>query len=284
MTCNGGYDKPGAYDVTWIKIDDQFADHPKVIQAGPLAGWLYVCGLTYAGRYLTDGFIPAGQLRKLADVDNAPELAERLVAARLWEEADGGYMIHDYLKYNPSRAEVEAERESRAKRQAEWRAKHMTGTERDANESERDAVSNTVTKHATNTRPVPVPVPVPDKKDKTDAQTPPDGGGGSDSGGHNQIRARLEAHFANRSGLATPKTASDKDRRQAGSLWWGPLREIAELTEWDEGNAIWLIDETLDRMRCDRLTVSSPKSILNVAKSIHADKHRVGRDVLRVVV
>ena len=57
--------------MSWIKIDDQFADHPKVLQAGPLASWMYVCGLTYAGRYLTDGFIPAGQVRKLADVDNA---------------------------------------------------------------------------------------------------------------------------------------------------------------------------------------------------------------------
>ena len=45
--------------MSWIKIDDQFADHPKVLQAGPLASWLYVCGLTYSGRYLTDGWVPS---------------------------------------------------------------------------------------------------------------------------------------------------------------------------------------------------------------------------------
>jgi hypothetical protein len=55
--------------MTWVKIDDGFADHPKVIEAGPMASWLFLCGLTYCSRQLTDGFIPAGQLRRLADVD-----------------------------------------------------------------------------------------------------------------------------------------------------------------------------------------------------------------------
>ncbi len=41
--------------MSWIKIDDQFSDHPKIIEAGPLAGWLYVSSLCYCGRYLTDG-------------------------------------------------------------------------------------------------------------------------------------------------------------------------------------------------------------------------------------
>lgn len=100
--------------MAWAKLDDGFADHPKVIEAGPLASWLFVCGLTYCARQLTDGFIPAGQIRKLADVDNAKELAQTLVSVGLWEECDGGYMIHDYLEYNPSRERVLATREVRA--------------------------------------------------------------------------------------------------------------------------------------------------------------------------
>ncbi len=96
--------------MAWIRLDDQFPDHPKVVEAGPLASWLYVCGIGYCNRLLTDGFIPSGQVRKLADLDGAGELAARLVAVGLWDEAEGGYRIHDYLEYQPSAEEVKADR------------------------------------------------------------------------------------------------------------------------------------------------------------------------------
>src|SRR5215207_3410137 len=96
--------------MTWVKLDDNFPDHPKVMQAGPMAMWLYVSGLCYCGRLLSDGRIPRGQVRKLADVDGAMELAARLVQVGLWEECDEGFRIHDYLHYNPSREQVQAER------------------------------------------------------------------------------------------------------------------------------------------------------------------------------
>lgn len=98
----------------WIRLDDQFPDHPKVVEAGPLASWLYVCGIGYCNRLLTDGFIPSGQVRKLADVDNAGDLAQRLVAVGLWDETEGGYLVHDYLDYQPSREKALELREKRA--------------------------------------------------------------------------------------------------------------------------------------------------------------------------
>lgn len=100
--------------MAWVKLDEKFPDHPKVSAAGPLASWLYVCGVAYCNRMLTDGFIPAAQVRRLADVDNSDELAARLVTAGLWEETDDGFQIHDYLDYQPSRKHVEAIAQSRA--------------------------------------------------------------------------------------------------------------------------------------------------------------------------
>ena len=166
--------------MAWIKIDDQFSDHPKVIAAGPLAAWLHICGLTYCGRYLTDGLIPLGQLRKLADVDNAIELAARLVEVGLWEETEGGFLVHDYLDYNPSAAKVKAERAANARRQADWRGHHRTdrGTfSSDTNGS--NAVTNPVTKEEVTTAPSPSPSPSPDpcpSKDKAESASaqPPD--------------------------------------------------------------------------------------------------------------
>ncbi len=110
--------------MSWVKIDDQFVDHPKVVAAGPLAAWLYVCGLTYCGRYLTDGWIPRGQVHRLADVEDTQALADRLVSVGLWEEVDDGYLVHDYLIYNPTAQKVKAARDLNTQRQAEWRDKH----------------------------------------------------------------------------------------------------------------------------------------------------------------
>lgn len=113
--------------MAWVKLDDQFTDHPKVIEAGPMASWLFVCGLTYCARLLTDGFIPSGQVRKLADLDGAPDLATHLVTVGLWERCEGGFLVHDYLEYQPSAEKVKAERAATAKRQADWRARHAGG-------------------------------------------------------------------------------------------------------------------------------------------------------------
>jgi hypothetical protein len=157
--------------MTWIRIDDQFADHPKVVSAGPLAAWLYVCGLSYCSRQLTDGFIPDGQLRKLADVDNAGELGDRLVSVGLWERVEGGFQVHDYLEYQPSAEKVKAERAATAKRQAEWRERERekrAAKPRPLVDKKRNAVSHTVTDTVSNARrngsvtPSPShPVPIP---------------------------------------------------------------------------------------------------------------------------
>jgi len=107
--------------MVWVRLADDFPHHPKVIAAGPLAGWLWACGLAYANRYATDGFIPSAQVKLLADLDGATGLARRLVDVGLWEVANGGYQIHDFAAYQPSAEEVKRERESAARRQADYR-------------------------------------------------------------------------------------------------------------------------------------------------------------------
>ena len=56
--------------MVWVKLDDQFTENPKVVQAGPLASWLHVCGLVYCSRNLTDGFIPAMMVPRLTNFDH----------------------------------------------------------------------------------------------------------------------------------------------------------------------------------------------------------------------
>ena len=126
--------------MSWVKLDDQFSHHPKIMQAGPLAGWLHVCALCYCASYLTDGFVPNAVTNVLADYSNigvttagndfvqfghdieASELVDMLVFVGLWEPVNNGYQIHDYLEYNPSKADVLAERAKNAERQGRYQA------------------------------------------------------------------------------------------------------------------------------------------------------------------
>ena len=104
----------------WAKFDDRFNQHPKVIAAGPLAIALHMRAIVYSAQYLTDGVIRRRTLRHIIDWGDDEDdfggrppsniaLAKRLVNAALWEEAgDGeGWVIHDYLDYNPSREDAE---------------------------------------------------------------------------------------------------------------------------------------------------------------------------------
>ena len=96
--------------MTWVKLDDGFAEHPKMEQVGPLGLALHVAALCYCSRHLTDGHIPAGKVPRLLNLPSWRKAVAGLVDAGAWEEVPGGYQLHDYLHYQPSRAEVEAER------------------------------------------------------------------------------------------------------------------------------------------------------------------------------
>ncbi len=160
----------------WAKLDDGFTDHPKIIDAGPLAGWLFVCGLTYSARLLTDGFVPQGQVRKLADVDNAMDLASRLVEVGLWERTDGGFRIHDYLEYNPSAAQVKDERKAAQERMRRVRSREVRPNNVEVRPNEQRS-SPARSPEVREPRPVPSrPTPVPVLEDDIPPLVPPMGG------------------------------------------------------------------------------------------------------------
>lgn len=104
--------------MSWIKLDDQWMDHPKIIRAGRDARDMWLASITWCAKQLTDGFIPLNLLPVLAvaagiNVANCQDFATTLIEVRLWDATDGGYLVHDYLDYNPSKEEVLATREAR---------------------------------------------------------------------------------------------------------------------------------------------------------------------------
>lgn len=100
--------------MTWFKVDDGFHCHPKVLAVSLTARGLWVTAGSYVSDHRGDGFIPTA-LVKLHRGTNA---AKELVKAGLWSETDGGYLVHDWLDYQPSREEEEkrsADRRSKAR-------------------------------------------------------------------------------------------------------------------------------------------------------------------------
>jgi hypothetical protein len=107
----------------WIKVDDLFIDHPKVIVAEALitpfgharviAMWLHT--MAYTNRHLTDGFIPQIITETVRSETDSASVVRALVAAGLWHEAPGGYRIHDYHDFNPSAEDVRKSKWVKAK-------------------------------------------------------------------------------------------------------------------------------------------------------------------------
>lgn len=97
--------------MAWLKIDDRVRTHPKIVEAGPVAAWVWFCGICYCREHLTDGFISDKMLATLVPgLVSMKKSADALVAAGLWHRAERGYQVHDFLDWNPSRTAVEAQR------------------------------------------------------------------------------------------------------------------------------------------------------------------------------
>lgn len=111
--------------MAWLKIDDRVRTHPKIARAGPAAAWLWFCGVCYAREHLTDGFLPKEIVPTLAGGLPSPwKHAAKLVEVHLWEDALGGYRVHDFLDWNPSRSEVLSLRDKERDKKRTQRGTH----------------------------------------------------------------------------------------------------------------------------------------------------------------
>lgn len=187
--------------MAWVKLDDQFPDHRKLAELGayaPLCGWLYVCGLAYCNRQLTDGLIPKAHVTRLAGFEHLSvetgeipgmasfgetietrQLADLLVQAGLWEDAGHQYRVHDYLDYQPSRESVIQERNAVSERKRKWQERRRNGV----TGSVPNAVPNAIQNGGSTPLPDPDPDPVSSKNEES-------------------VRARLRPLVAKRNGSA----------------------------------------------------------------------------------
>jgi hypothetical protein len=150
--------------MTWVKIDDSAASHPKLIAAGPEAAWMWHCGLGFSNRHHTDGRIPVSSLGALYYCPAwtpavRAKLAARLVKVRLWVECPADdlcdepyFLIHDYGEHQEEalKSSHEVRKEAARLRKREERERKKTAAKRE---------SHTVTPRDT-TRDIPRDMPV----------------------------------------------------------------------------------------------------------------------------
>jgi hypothetical protein len=100
--------------MTWVRVDDSAFEHPKLLQVGARAAWLWLCCLSYANRQKRhDGLIPKAKIGALYP-GLGPREARDLVRANLLREEENNYRIHDYHEYQPS-SELSSKRSAAGK-------------------------------------------------------------------------------------------------------------------------------------------------------------------------
>lgn len=188
--------------MTWVKTDDQKPINRKVAALSDAAYRLDDEAMCWASRNLTDGCIGAEDLPNISR-RAIPKYVDELVTRRRWHRATDprcpspycpepgpdGWVIHDYLDYNPTRQEVLRDRHQKAERQARWRA-----TRRGSNASTEGSTraSPTPSRNAGGDAPV-TPAPYPPRP------APKEGGGGA------------PAASAGRRGAAGPAAGAERE-------------------------------------------------------------------------
>ena len=152
--------------MTWFKVDDGFYDHPKFLEVPNAAVGLWVKAGAWCGRHLTDGLIPAAQIKLFK---GTPAQVKALTSARIWvetqtENGSKAYRFNDWNEYQPTREQKLKERADAAERQRKKRERkrpeqqepenvtrdsHVTGA-RDSHESHTN-----LSQHPDPTRPDP---------------------------------------------------------------------------------------------------------------------------------
>ena len=117
----------------WTRLDDQFHTNPKLTALSDAAFRLYVNGLVWSVANLTDGrisFVNASQTLGNPHGNSVRNAIRYLVEERLWEpDADEPdvWWVHHFDQYQPTKAQIEQEREATRRRVAKHRDRRGNG-------------------------------------------------------------------------------------------------------------------------------------------------------------
>lgn len=109
----------------WVRLDVEYFTNAKTMSVTPTAQVLHLASICWSATQLTDGHLPPDAVAMLLRVTRArrSHVAE-LCRVHLWHPLEDGWIIHDYLAMQDSRARVEQKRKLATERLAKWKAEH----------------------------------------------------------------------------------------------------------------------------------------------------------------
>ncbi len=252
--------------MAWFKMDDGFANSKPVLRI-PRRYRLQAVGLwalagTWSAKEETDGFIPEYVLEELCGTTG---VANQLVQAGLWQIVSAssedptrilsassndphlpGWLYRNWSKYQPTKAELEENREKERIRKANYRMsqRDTNGTTTGQTEGHQG-----VSEHPDPTRPDPTP------KEK------PNGSSVAIREDVNQL-CTLLADLIEANGSMRPditKTWTDECRRML-DLDHRELDKAVNLARWAQGNTFWrknVMSMTKFRAKYDQLRLAA---------------------------
>jgi len=121
--------------MTWFRLDDQVTEHPKTAGLSCEAWTLWVHGLAYCSRNLTDGEIPKALLPRLSPVRRVKKATAELVDADLWSDEGARILVTNYVKWQRSKSQVESDKSAAKERQKRSRTRRDPNTGAESSES-----------------------------------------------------------------------------------------------------------------------------------------------------
>jgi len=103
--------------MAWARLDDRFPNHPKVLALNNAEFRLHVSAICYCCDQLTDGHVASCVPKSLPSAPRAGRLLDairNLERVGLWDRTDDGWIVHDFLDWNPSAEQVKAKKAARA--------------------------------------------------------------------------------------------------------------------------------------------------------------------------
>ena len=135
----------------YAKLSNEFWRSPSVMEmldTNPAALGYYVAAVSYASDNLTDGLIEERVAKHSLHVPE--DVINFLVEIGKWETVEGGWLIHNYAKWQNSREQIEAARERDRNRKANNRSEDIPNGIQSESENTPDGIQPAVNQ---NTKP-----------------------------------------------------------------------------------------------------------------------------------
>ena len=261
--------------MTWFKVDDGFYDHPKFLEVPNAAVGLWVKAGAWCGRHLTDGLIPAAQIKLFK---GTPAQVKALTSARIWvetqtENGSKAYRFNDWNEYQPTREQKLKERADAAERQRKKRERkrpeqqepenvtrdsHVTGA-RDSHESHTNLSQHPDPTRPDPTRPDPIyieregapePKREPEKPKRANARLLPENWEPSE-----KVKKDLAAQF--------PTYDLERILRRFHDYWHAQPVGKAKKRDWDRTFRNWVDSETRPPLISERTQPTAPGRLSN---------------------